>query len=81
MKTRLIALSAILVAATAFAAPIELISPRSGETVCLTTPERRAFLEKSREERRAIFLDKEWRRHINKKVRSEPNPVKLYFHH
>ena len=77
MKTRLIALSAILVAATAFAAPIELISPRAGETVCLSTPERRAFLEKNREERRAIFLDTAWRRHIYKEVRSEPNPVKL----
>ena len=39
MKNRFIALSAILVAATAFAAPIELISPRAGETVCLSSPE------------------------------------------
>ena len=77
MKNCIIAVSAILAAASAFAAPIELISPKAGETVCLTTPERRAFLAKSREERRALFLDKEWRRHINKEVRSEPNPVKL----
>ena len=55
MKNRLIVLSAILVAATAFAAPIELISPRAGETVCLSTPERRTFLEKSREECRVVF--------------------------
>ena len=55
MKNRLFALSAILVAATAFAAPIELISPRTGETVCLSAPERRAFLEKSLEECRVVF--------------------------
>ena len=77
MKNCSIAVSAILAAASAFAAPIELVSPKAGETVCLTTPERRAFLAKSREERRAQFLDKEWRRHIYKEVRSEPNPVKL----
>ena len=65
------------VAVTAFSVPPTLVSPKDGETVCLTTPERRAFLEKNREERRALFLDTAWRAHIVKDVHSEPNPVKL----
>ena len=56
---------------------IDLCSPADGETVCLTTPGRRAFLRMGHDERRAAFTNLTWRKWAAKEVRSKPAPVVL----
>ena len=58
-------------------APLELVSPRNGETVCTLRPEHRDFLAKSREERRALLVDPVWRKRMVDEAGSFPLPVTL----
>ena len=48
------------VASAAFA--VELVSPAQDEEVCLSIPQRRAFLVQDAATRRALFLDRKWRK-------------------
>ncbi len=61
MKVRKTPLFLVFAAAAAFAAKLEIVSPKYGETVPLLSEGQKAYLDMPREERRAKFADKAFR--------------------
>lgn len=56
---------------------IEIVSPQVGAEICCLKPGQQAFLGNDCQERRAKFVDREWRHHVACDVGGDPLPIRL----